>query len=306
MTILWIVAGLCLVILALRDVFQTLFHPAGRGAMSDYISGVTWRFFRHNPFFQPKLTLAGPWAILNIMGSWVLLTLFGFACIYRPFVPNQFVVAVGLDKAQYTGFVDALTISIESLITITGEFIPKTKTLSLLMGIEGIIGFALLTASVSWLLSVYPVLEGQRTLAHEVTLLHQAERDAGTRVTDLPESDAQTVIWGFAAEVASLRNDLTQFPITYYFQAGDSHTGIGGAFTYLYELGEEASKPHRPPSVRMSGVALGGAVSDLLDFVAMTFLGMPKGDKRAILERISYEHRRPQLHLGENMPRRAA
>src|SRR4051812_28372181 len=281
-----ILPGLALIGVAMHDLFHTLFHPAGRGALSDRVGRVVWFVFRKlSDYKRDYITLAGPVAILCIMTMWVLCTVFGFAFIYYPFMSSQFALSPGLDAARHQGIIDALNVSLGSLITVGGDFNAKSKLIRLAMGIEATIGFGLLTASVSWLLSIYPALKRRRTVAHEATLLHYAEQKTGLRIQELPSSEAQDVIWGLAASMATARNDLTQFPILYYFHSGDDQSGFSGVLPYFAELAVSASHPTMPPGVRLAAISLGGALDDYLEFVAETFIHMPKSDKAAIMQR---------------------
>ena len=279
----YIAAGMFLIGSALHDVFHTLFHPAGRGAVSDYAARFVWKIFQ--PIAKRRkhaITLAGPFAILTIMSLWVWLTVLGFALIYFPFIQTRYVFASGIPE-HHRNFIDAFNVSLGGLITLGGDINPTTRSLRLLEGLEAVVGFGLLTASVSWLLSLYPVLERRRTTGHELNLLHNAELETGINVFDLPESDAQQVLWGLAAEIAQLRNDLTQFPISYYFHTGEHHSGISGALPYLAEIAEAGSRPNMPPSVRVACVSLGGAIDDYLNDIAEIFLRMPTHDKSEIM-----------------------
>jgi hypothetical protein len=304
----WLIApGLLLIGVAVHDLFHTLFHPAGRGALSDRIGRVVWFMFRKiSSVKNDYITLAGPMAILSIMAIWVLCVVFGFSFIYWPFIGSQFALAPGIDPAKHQGYVDALNVSLGSLVTVAGDFNAKSKLIRLAMGIEGVLGFGLLTASVSWLLSIYPALERRRTLAHECTLLHFTEQKSGLRIHQLPSSEAQDVIWGLAASMGSARNDLAQFPIIYYFHSGDEQSGFSGVLPYLAELALAASNPTMPPGVRMAGMALGGAIDDYLEYMADTFLHMPVEDKRAIMQRYADEHLRPLMTLKRSPLRRAS
>jgi hypothetical protein len=305
---LWLILpGLALIGVALHDLFHTLFHPAGRGALSDRVGRVVWFVFRRlSNVNRDYITLAGPVAILAIMLMWVLCTVIGYSFIYYPFIGAQFALAPGLDAARHHSYLDALNVSLGTLVTVGGDFNAKSKLIRLAMGIEATLGFGLLTASVSWLLSIYPALERRRTLAHEATLLHYAEEKTGLRIHQLPSSEAQDVIWGLAASMATARNDLTQFPIIYYFHSGDEQSGFSGALPYLAELAQAASHPTMPPSVRMSGIALGGALDDYLEFIAKTFIHMPHHDKGAIMKRYADEHLRPLMMLPRDPQRRAS
>ncbi len=301
-----ILPGVFLVGFALDDLFHTLFHPAGRGALSDWVGRAVWFIFRKlSDHKRDYITLAGPFAILSIMLMWVLSMVVGFAFFYYPFM-RHFVLAPGLDPAHHRGFFDAINVSLGSLITVGGDFNSESKVLRLLMGIEATIGFGLLTASVSWLLSIYPALERRRTLAHEATLLHFAEQETGTRIEHLPPSDAQDVLWGLASSMATARNDLTQFPIIYYFASGDEETGFSGVLPYLAELAAVAAHPNMPPSVRLAGISLGGAIDDYLEFIAKTFIRMQTDDKPRIMQRYAEEHLRPLMTLSRPRYRRAS
>jgi hypothetical protein len=303
----WIVLGVFLIGVAAHDLFDTLFHPAGRGALSDRVGRVVWFVFRrlanHGRNF---MTLAGPVAILSIMVMWVTCMVFGFAVIYYPFMHNQFALAPGLDPSRHHGFMDALNVSLGSLITVGGDFNAKSKLIRLVMGLEALIGFGLLTASVSWLLSIYPALERRRTLAHELTLLHAAELKTGLRIHQLPSSEAQQIIWGLAAEMSTTRNDLTQFPVIYYFHSGDNESGFSGVLAYVSELADAAADPSMPPSVRLAAISLGGAIDDYLEFIARTFIHMPPDDKHAIMQRYAEEFCRSVMSLTRTPLRRAS
>src|SRR6185503_15287590 len=95
------------------------------------------------------LTLGGPIIFVSIVASWALLILFGFALIYWSNL-SSFAVAPGMDPMRPRTFLDAFNLSLGSLITIAEDFNANSRILRLLMGVEAVIGFGLLTASVSW------------------------------------------------------------------------------------------------------------------------------------------------------------
>jgi hypothetical protein len=291
-TFISIAVGLLLIGIVFHDVFHTLFHPSGRGAMSDYAARTVWKIFR--PIARRRksaITLAGPFAILTIMGLWVWLTVFGFALIYAPFIQSHYVFPAGVPD-RHRDFLDAINASIGGLITYGGDVNPTTRALRLVEGLEAIIGFGLLTASVSWLLSLYPVLERRRTVGHEIDLLHHAEIETGSNVLDFEASEAQEVLWGLTAEISEVRNDLTQFPISYYFHAGEDHSGVSAGLPYLGAIAKAASLPNMPPAVRVAGTCLGGAIDDYLKEIAEIFLKMSRDDKAAIMRRYAEDQMR--------------
>ncbi|HEX6804173.1 MAG TPA: hypothetical protein VF133_10885 [Terriglobales bacterium] len=280
--------GVLLLAAALLDVFQTLFHPAGRGAMSDWTARLVWRVFRRMAARKSKvLTYAGPVSILAIIASWAALTWFGFALIYLPDLQNRFTPSPG-ENAGARGLAEALSLSIGALITVSEGSYAIPHWLQLLRGLEAVIGFGLLTASVSWLLSIYPVLESRRSVAQRATLLHDAERENQLDMVRDSPRQAEDWIFNLGAALAGLRNQMAQFPITYYFDMGDAETALAGTLSYMLELADRAVNSEAP-SLRLSGTVLGGAVHSLLELLARDFLSIDTGDKQAILRAYASE-----------------
>lgn len=293
MAVFCVLLGLSLKGVAIHDVFRTLFHPAGRGALSDFVARGVWDIFRRLARYRKgMIVLGGPYALVTIIFVWAALIILGNAFIYWQFIAKYFVMAPGLDISQHTSFFDALNISLGALITLAGDFNSNSRWLRLLMGLEGVFGFGLLTASVSWLLSIYPVLEHRRSLAHEITLLHKAEEITGNKVMSLAEDDLFTLLIGLTEQVSQMRNDLSQFPITYYFHMGERNTATPGTLSFLYDLAEECSKPAYGDSVRMAATTLGGAVKDYTNVLAEVFLRKRGKDVKEIIRLYAKDHLR--------------
>ena len=289
MAVVVTVIGVLLIAAALVDIYQTLFHPAGRGAMSDWTAKLTWRAFRTMARRRPQfLTYAGPTAILLIIVSWAGLTWFGFALVYLPQVPNGFDFGHAIGASPHTGFVEAISLSVGALITLSEGSYAKFHWLQLARGAEAVIGFGLLTASVSWLLSIYPVLESRRALAQRATLLHHSERENRLDLVHDAPDRAEDWIMAIGADLASLRNQMAQFPITYYFDMGEPETALAGALSYLLELADRSSSAPQP-ALRIAGTVLGGAVESFLEMLATDFLSVSPDDKDAILRAYASE-----------------
>jgi hypothetical protein len=281
MAVLVTLFGVLLIAAALLDAFQTLFHPAGRGTMSDWTAKVVWRVFRKSSSRYPKLlTYAGPVSILVIIVAWAALTWFGFALIYLPHLHSGFAQAAGVPTPA-SGLPQAMTLSLGALITLSEGTYATIRWLQIVRALEAVIGFGLLTASVSWLLSIYPVLESRRAVAEQATLLHHAERRSLDVLRDAPQQ-APDWIFKLGAEIAGLRNQMSQFPITYYFDIGEPETALAGTLPYLMELAQRSIQSG-VPALRLSGTLLGGAVHNFLELLAEDFLNMEPSDKHAIM-----------------------
>lgn len=299
-----VIAGTILIVAALRDLFSTLFHPGTSGNISDWIALSLWRSYRK--LFPKRLIHAGPLIFLAVIGYWGVSIIVGFALIYRPFMPNGFVFMDGLDSASFDSFFGAFNFSAGTLIT---EFIGATPTngvLQLLTTVEAIFGFAILTASISWILSIYPVIEHRRSLAHEASLFHYGESTGSRHLESLRDAELQTILLGLASQLTTHRNELSQFPITYYFQEPESRTAIGGILFYISELADRFSD--REGAVRIAAVTLGGAVEDYLSLIDKQFFRRKFDDREASLKRLAADHLRKPVHSpqGKNAPGRAA
>src|SRR5581483_9999221 len=244
--------GVVLILISLQDQFQTLFHPAGRGTLSDFVGRMVWRSVRCFAGWKiGLLTLAGPLAMLFIILAWGLLIFFGWAFLYYPHLPT-FVTMPGLGAAKHHAFVDALNVALGSLIALAGDMMPTTRLPRFLMGLQGVEGFALLTASVSWLLSVYPVLETARSFAQEAMSLYKAGRDTHMDLFELPEAEAQSLIHVLAVQLATVRNQMVQFPVTYYFNVEERKTGLAVLMPFVAYLADRAADDERV-GVRFAG-----------------------------------------------------
>jgi hypothetical protein len=291
MKILIIAAGVAMIALSCHDMFHTLFHPAGRGALSDSLSRWIWKLFRGLARrHREMITRGGPIIFLSVVTTWALLVLFGFALVYWGNL-GTFVVSPGMDPSRHRTFADAFNISLGALITIAGDFNPNSKLMRLLMGSEAVIGFGLLTASVSWLLSIYPVLEQRRSLAHRSTLLHAAEQRSGIAILDIPCAELYPLLMKITEEVTTLRNSMSQFPISYYFHGGESETALPGILEYIRGIGERTIHSN-DPAVRIAGTMLSGAIIDYLELLAEVYLRMPKDDPAAILRQYASDQLR--------------
>jgi hypothetical protein len=280
--------GSVVIIAALQDLFHTIFHPSASGGISDWIELQVWRAFRRATYTD--LNFAGPLAFLLVVTYWAISILIGFALIYWPRLPASFVFASGIDPGHYASFAGALNISLASLITTSTGVNSSSLWIQFLMGVEAVFGFAILTASISWILSIYPVLEHRRSLAHQATLLRFAEERGIKRLEDVNDSDLQQILLGLASQLLTHRNELTQFPITYFFHEKDDATALAGILSYLADVAEMSLR--REGAARAAAAVLGVAIDDYLKVIATTFLKRRFTDRRDALRAFARDHNR--------------
>lgn len=288
MTVGFTIFGVLLILAAVRDIFHTLFNPSEQGDLSEWIARSIWRFFRRG--LPRALNFAGPVAFVTVVLYWTSSIIVGFALIYFPQMSQTFTLTSGLEGAQYFSFIGALDASIGSLITMSTGIYSKNPWIEFLIGIESILGFGLLTASVSWILSIYPVLEHRKSLAHEASLLHYSEITGIRTLRDISETDLHSILLGLATQLTTSRNELIQFPITYYFHEQERETSLAAILPYMADLA--AQNVRGPGAVALAATALGGAIDDYLKFVARTFLKRPFTNRWEILAALAADHQR--------------
>lgn len=299
-----IVCGAILVLVALKDLFRTLFHPGSSGTVSDWIALALWRAFKK--LFAGQLRMAGPTIFLAIILYWTAVVVVGFALIYRPFLPSGFTYMNGIDPKSFDSFLAALNVSIGCLITQFVGASAKIGWIQLLNTLEAIFGFAILTASISWILSIYPVIEHRRSLAHEATLLHFGEITGHRPLEKMKDEEIQNILLGLASQLTTHRNELTQFPITYYFFENERKTALAGVLPYMSELADRFSRCDG--AVYLAAVTLGGAIKDYIEVIEEAFLRKHFNTKEEALSALARDHMRNEVHspLPESAPQRVA
>ncbi len=126
------------------------------------------------------LRIAGPLALVIVIGCWTFLLATGFALIYSSSYPNEFAVQAGVRRG-FSKFVSLLAFSLASLTTVgTPDLTPKPDWIRLTVAVESLVGFSLVTASISWIVLIYPALGRMRVLARRSAILVKAQRKPGS------------------------------------------------------------------------------------------------------------------------------
>ena len=276
MTVISTIGGGLLVLVALRDVFDTLFHPHGRGVVSELVVRRIWSamraLVRHN---HAALSLAGPLAFISVIAVWGTLVVVGFALILWPYFPEDYTTSTGGAVAAGGHFADALYLSLVNLTSLGyGDIVATAGFLRVLGPLETLIGLGLLSASISWILFIYRVLADYRSLSHEISLLSDAERTSGTELADIDPGAAAAVLADLTSRVVAMRDDLVHSPIAYYFHPRDARHALPTLLPKLLEVVDRCSQPEEPPALRFQAALLRAALHDLLDTIAERFVGV--------------------------------
>jgi hypothetical protein len=279
-----------MVLVALRDIFDTIFHPQGRGIVSGALVRGIWRamrgLVRGN---HAVLSLAGPFAFLVVLAVWGTLVVVGFALILWPHFPDGFAVAEGVSADGGLG--DALYLSMIDLTSLGyGDIVPTGDLLRFIGPLETLIGLGLLTASISWILLLYRVLSDYRSLSHEISLLSDAQSATGVSLAEIEPQVAARILADLTTRTVAMRDDLVHSPIAYYFHPRDERHALPVLLPKLLAVVDDCCGPDRTPALRLQAGMLRSSLDDLLETIAEDFVGIPAGDTVEVLAAYSRDH----------------
>ncbi|MEU5644447.1 potassium channel family protein [Streptomyces milbemycinicus] len=266
----WLVSliGVGLVMAALRDLFHTLWHPTRHGGLSRLVMTALWRLARHFRARRRVVGLVGPLAMVTVVGMWAGIIILGWAIVYWPHMPGAFTFAPGSKAAQQPELLDSLYLSLVTVATLgLGDIVPAEGWLRLVSPLEALVGFALLTATVSWVLEIYPALTRRRVLAIRLALLRGSDPTTG----QLDCAVGALLLDSLATEVVRVRVDFTQYAEAYYFHDGEDHSSLAAVIGYAVALAERGQAARRPDA-RLAGHLLAGALEDLATILDQRFL----------------------------------
>lgn len=279
-----------MIAVAARDIFDSLFHPEGRATLGRLVSRWVWLAMRRlAPRRSHTLSLAGPLGLIAVIATWALLLILGWALVFLPQLDGFRIEG----DARGGGLVDALNVSLVSLTTLGfGDAVPEAAWLRIVTPLEALLGFGLLSASVSWLLLIHPVLARRRSLAYEVNLLHREEAESGVALVDLAPDAAERVYADLTSRLIAVERDLVSFPITYYFFESDPRFSLPAAAAYLVELAERGTQATAPAPVRLRARLLQEALEDLAATTSMGFHRTPGDSAAELLHGYARDHLR--------------
>ena len=151
----------------------------------------------------------------------------------------------------------------------TFDLNPRTDWLRLIVAIQGLIGISMITASVSWLVLVYPALARQRSTARWLTLAAEAEERTGLSVQ---EHDPMFLIV-LEQQIIQARLDLVLFPILFHFYALTPQYTLAKALPTACRYAREAADENQPVKTRLTAMKAQIALEDLARTIAERVLG---------------------------------
>lgn len=283
--------GLLLIAYLARDVVLTLFHPESHGALARGIQRGVWavavRVARRR---RAALVAAGPSMILLVPTTWLALAALGWALIYWPALPDGFVLTPGLDPGEQADFTDALYHSLVALTTLGyGDLAPATTWLRIAAPMQALVGFGLLTATISWVLSIYPALTRIRGLAGDVATLEETRgRPGAPSADDLGSAARRDLLGELEGRVVEVHADLSQFPVAYFFESSDPRSSLASALPALFDEADRA-RAATDPDVRFAAERLRIALERLAEVIGRDLQNRPDDPPARVVARLQQE-----------------
>ena len=175
------ISGVSLLVLVFYDVYATILRATKHsGLLSTSMNrGLWWIASRAAQKFDRRrrhrfLSPVGPLLLPTLITFFILLLLTGFALIYLPRMETQFKIdeAVGgssIFQAFYFSGATFLTIGY-------GDITPVSTAMKLTAVVEAAAGLAIISLTITYLLTVYDALERKRAVA--LKFYHQARQGA--------------------------------------------------------------------------------------------------------------------------------
>lgn len=232
-------AGAALILAGIMDVFFTVLHYDGFGVISIRLYRRLFDLARLLTRPLPRrfrafgLSMAAPLMVPVTITVWIFLVSLGYALIYLYGMRNgDFALAVGSLRPS---FGEAFYFSGTAISTLgLGDITPTGGPYQALAVSEALIGFGILTLSITYVLGVYNVLQQLGILT--AGLYHQAQ-DTGDPWSILPphfpggeHRGLETHLMYLHQGLVEIYEGIRQYPIVYYYHSRHAYRSLPFAF----------------------------------------------------------------------------
>lgn len=271
--------GVALVGAVLVDVLLTVLHQDHEGPMARAVQRLTWAAARGlgrrlQGFRRQLHAMAGPVMLVATFAAWMAFFVLGVALVVWAHMPDAY--ASDREELVPLGFIDALYYSgITGTVLGYGDVTPVTASMKVVAFLSSGLGFALLTAIVTYLISTLNAL-GER---NAVTLRLTQQVPEGDGITIICEAIADEEPAQVAQRIEQLTDGLIdvgerlhRFPLTsFYTRSLNPYEDPEPMFERLGEIAVAASLVAQEPRwhpVRPAARRLERALSHLIALLA--------------------------------------
>src|SRR5436190_10057555 len=221
----WLGAGVMLIILV--DLFLTvLYARVGRSIFSNRLARLVWRLFaavsRRLPGYKGEtLSFCGPSMLLVLVAIWTLGLSCGAGLIIYPKLGKS-VIAMGGVPTE-TDFITAMYAGGKSMTVVgAGDYAPLTPAFRWFFLMNSVIGFSMLTLTLTYLMQIYSALQRRNVSALEAHISTDDTGDAAELIAGLgPEGafpNPPTRLEAMAAEMSDVKETHHFYSPLMYFR----------------------------------------------------------------------------------------
>jgi hypothetical protein len=243
-TALLVGGGVALIAAGLADVFSAVLHYDHHGPLTSRLYRVVWGAVRFVARRLPRRgrryvrSLGLPLMIVVTVVQWALLEITGFALLYLDgFARGGFTLGEGLAPTFRTAF---YTSGVTLATLGYGDATPVRFPYDVLTFAEGLVGFAILTFTLSYLIGVYGVLQSINVIA--ASLHHQGDRADHVTAILAPHfpggtpRELSTRLHDLHQGLLSYHEGLHRYPLVYYFCSDRPFQSMPETFLLLGEI----------------------------------------------------------------------
>jgi hypothetical protein len=211
--------------------------------------------------------------------------------IYWPRLPKAFNVAPGVPGSAAHGFGAALYVSLADVTTMgAGNLTPVGSVARIATTLESFVGPAILTAWVTWVLSIYPILADRRAFAYQSDLLRRTYGDPISVVRDCPAYAIVEILYSLTRQVLEITAELRQSRVTYYFQSEAIQASLTAQLPFVLYIAREAERAGSNYSIHHHGRMLRIAIDEFLEDVGAAFVNAKGCSSDEILAALARDH----------------
>lgn len=277
--------GVGIIIVILADVFMTVLYPrSGKHTLSLLLSKGIWHLFCQ----ASKLPVVGSDRVLSYCGAtvvivivvvWVCALTLGFAVLVWPALGSGIQASQGDTP---TDFATALYYSGYTITTLgIGDLVPKSNWWRMITVLEAALGFSVITATITYLLSVYGALTRRNAFA--LSLYHRSTNGA-----DAVQLLVQLKGFGHFEMATQTISDITRdmlflleshhaYPVLHYFRFREAKYSLARIALICLDLATLINtalhpKPYQPLIHSSAVTELENGGLDLLNQISDSFL----------------------------------
>lgn len=218
------ILGASLVALGVGDVFLTILHPDRDGPLGRRLARGVWRLALALALRLPRrrreiVSLAGGLMMAATILLWISLVVVGMALIEWPRLSEDYARVTDVGRPS---FVDALYYAGVTFTTLGfGDVTPRTALGQALAVVTAGSGFAIMTASITYILNVFSGMDRRDALAlrmlAETSGTGDGARFVATSLRDEGPDRLATRLYAWADELRRLQEKLYRFQNVAFF-----------------------------------------------------------------------------------------